>query len=889
MTTWTIHNQDVVEWAKNYTGPKFHAILCDPPYNLATITKRFKKVSKLDIEVARKTPHRRTSSGFMNKSWDSEVAFDPDTWIALAEHLYPGAFIMAFGGCYTQDTEVLTKRGWVNIVEIDETDIVASLNPTTELVEWLSPIRLICKSYQGLLYHYSTNRVDLVVTPEHRMFVQGVDRRSNFRLVPAREHGAFVRMTKTSFGRSDTITDNLVLSQSEQGVGHGHNEILPEISIPMSAWLPFFGLWMAEGSASLVKIKSGYGYNVSIAHFNVNNLIEIQKLLSPYFNVLVYKQYGKLRINSKQLVNYLGQFGHAREKFIPENIKRLPPEQIRLFLDWYARGDGDREGRIYTSSQKLRDDVQEIAMYAGWAADWRIAKEKIGIIRGREIKSTGPQYIIRLLKKQVKPEVYQRSGNAPVRRIVSSEQYGNMVYCIELDRNHTLYVRRNGKAVWCGNSRTYHRLATAMENAGLIINTALAWHFGSGFPKATRVKDNPEFESHRYSLQALKPASEFIALAQKPYVGKPIHSIVETGAGTLNIDGGRLPTHGENLSGGMINGTSIVSEGWDRPWRHNPEYIEKNKIVHADRIAHAERYGRWPANLCLTHSVNCVRVGARRVRSDGHTSGKIGGLYNLGLKPMPDKGNLYANVDGKETIEAWECVESCPIRLINEQSGSSKSSGGRSGHEGAYQGGYKQAYYGDKKPGLGDEGGASRFYHNSDWSLEIQEQIELADPFLYCAKASRSERDAGLGDMPERDSARVHNSSGRDVGGKLFCQICEHRQGACKCDEPEWGYKKAGTIRNGHPTIKPLKLCKWLATLLLPPDRYSPRRLLVPFAGVMSEAIGAMLAGWEEIVGIELEEQYVPIGEARMKYWQTHTVKSEVKTTTKKAENLKLF
>lgn len=69
-------------------------------------------------------------------------------------------------------------------------------------------------------------------------------------------------------------------------------------------------------------------------------------------------------------------------------------------------------------------------------------------------------------------------------------------------------------------------------------------------------------------------------------------------------------------------------------------------------------------------------------------------------------------------------------------------------------------------------------------------------------------------------------------------------------------------------TVKPIALTRWLATLLLPPPEYAPRRILVPFAGVMSEAIGAMLAGWEEIVAIELDESYCEIGRARLRFWQ---------------------
>ena len=54
---------------------------------------------------------------------------------------------------------------------------------------------------------------------------------------------------------------------------------------------------------------------------------------------------------------------------------------------------------------------------------------------------------------------------------------------------------------------------------------------------------------------------------------------------------------------------------------------------------------------------------------------------------------------------------------------------------------------------------------------------------------------------------------------------------------------------------------------LLPPAEYAPRRLFVPFAGVASEAIGAMQAGWEHVEGVELTEEYLPIARARVEYW----------------------
>jgi hypothetical protein len=75
--------------------------------------------------------------------------------------------------------------------------------------------------------------------------------------------------------------------------------------------------------------------------------------------------------------------------------------------------------------------------------------------------------------------------------------------------------------------------------------------------------------------------------------------------------------------------------------------------------------------------------------------------------------------------------------------------------------------------------------------------------------------------------------------------------------------------RNPHPTIKPISLCTWLATLLLPPKAYAPRRLLVPFSGTSSEMIGGVLAGWEEILGIEQDPATVAVGTQRLRWWTT--------------------
>jgi site-specific DNA-methyltransferase (adenine-specific) len=82
---------------------------------------------------------------------------------------------------------------------------------------------------------------------------------------------------------------------------------------------------------------------------------------------------------------------------------------------------------------------------------------------------------------------------------------------------------------------------------------------------------------------------------------------------------------------------------------------------------------------------------------------------------------------------------------------------------------------------------------------------------------------------------------------------------------PRAGAGRTGGARNHHPTLKPIALCTWLATLIKPPTPDAV--LLVPFAGAGSEMIGALLAGWPCVLGIEGTPEYVTIAEARIAAW----------------------
>jgi site-specific DNA-methyltransferase (adenine-specific) len=129
--------------------------------------------------------------------------------------------------------------------------------------------------------------------------------------------------------------------------------------------------------------------------------------------------------------------------------------------------------------------------------------------------------------------------------------------------------------------------------------------------------------------------------------------------------------------------------------------------------------------------------------------------------------------------------------------------------------------------------------------------------FFYCAKASKHEREVGCEKLP------THEPAYRENGLVVDRTWIDRKDGKGAVAV----HARMQPRHNHHPTVKPLALCEYLARLILPPAAYAPRRLLVPFAGSGSEMIGAYQAGWEEVVGVELQEEYCTIARARMQHW----------------------
>ena len=214
--------------------------------------------------------------------------------------------------------------------------------------------------------------------------------------------------------------------------------------------------------------------------------------------------------------------------------------------------------------------------------------------------------------------------------------------------------------------RTSHWTAWAVEDAGFEIRDVVTHHFGTGFPKSLNVgkaidKTTPATDAAKQWEgfgTALKPASEHWILARKPLVGTVAANVLEHGTGALNIDGCRVDTKPRKT------GTKPTS---DEPTGSGSSLVGSSKSRQAEYDLQDK--GRWPANLVLSHSPECVEVGTREVKTgvavqrnrDGEVHNQVYGAYR---KPA-EEDKTYGE-GGKEEVPAWECAPDCPVAELGD-------------------------------------------------------------------------------------------------------------------------------------------------------------------------------------------------------------------------------
>ena len=414
-------------------------------------------------------------------------------------------------------------------------------------------------------------------------------------------------------------------------------------------------------------------------------------------------------------------------------------------------------------------------------------------------------------------------------------------------------LKPGGYLLAFGGSRTFHRIACAIEDAGFEIRDTIMWLYSTGFPKSMSiskgieaketygaagtvykkkiemacdgetyiVKQNnngamgepKEFERKDYVPTSelakqwdgwgtcLKPAYEPIIVARKPCEGSCIDNVITYGVGGINIDECRVPF--EDTPNPATNPLYRSTNGYKTMCGRDitPSAFALKKEPMEMNVNTA---GRFPSNVILTY--------------DETDKDEVCGGF-------PD-----SSVTGSRSAEST-------MRQLER----------RDNRKGATQ--------------CDIGGNVSRLIEYTDSGSTAR--------YFYCAKASNRDREEGCDSLPDKQRFQQGNYSQSpvcSVCGKTFNGTNDHSL----CGENTMVYqtKEDNTIRkNTHPTVKPVDLMQYLVRLVTPKGG----TILDPFNGSGSTGKAAMYenkdreAGYTYL-GIELSDEYLDISNARIQY-----------------------
>lgn len=376
-------------------------------------------------------------------------------------------------GCYDWATEVLTKDGWKHFSDVKMDDEFATLDADGETLIYQKPEDIISYHYTGKMYHIENRGVSLRVTENHSLYVSkgsyyrsGVNTKRTYPFefaAPDKYFGKDKRFKKgaTWIGKepeSDTFTIPGYTCTNEMKINHCMRTYTYDpLSVPLMAWLKFLGFYIAEGHADT---RNGNGTQISVAYNPDTEEHLVDSLISGIG--MEPKSGGKPGLKrfhncvmTRWLIENCGN--HATEKRVPAFIKELPPKYIVVFLEYLYIGDGHKTSTsniLTTTSKQLRDDVCELLLKAGYSFRCRSRDRwmKCSEYNGNLIISKNIAHDISWLKGNY---VEIDNSKHPKGFIEQWEDYDGMVYCVTIP-SHILYVRRNGRGVWCGNSLRWY-------------------------------------------------------------------------------------------------------------------------------------------------------------------------------------------------------------------------------------------------------------------------------------------------------------------------------------------------------------------------------------------------------------------------------------------------
>ncbi len=355
--------------------------------------------------------------------------------------------------CYDEKTEILTDEGWKKFGDLSGTEQVMTRS-SAGCAEWQAPTQIIRQQYAGDMVVIENKRIDLCVTPNHRMLVErrrGLVRRGKWNRSGART-GKTTNKKEMIVDAGRLMTHDTIPAQMIwTGVDQEY------LTTDICALL---GFYLAEGSAIWNSSTNPHervkrsGYRIHFAQIAGKKggikgdvRAEFCELLKR-LHLKYRERHDGLLIWNKELWEWLINLGNKYTKYIPAGIKDLPHAKLKVLLHWLILGDGwirAKDCGYFTVSRRLADDVQEIALKCGWGATIR-ERAPMPFSRPGKTYTAALGYVLSF-QRYTKSHHLQGQHGSYIRRV----PYDGTVHCCTVP-NGVVLVRRNGKPIWSGNS-----------------------------------------------------------------------------------------------------------------------------------------------------------------------------------------------------------------------------------------------------------------------------------------------------------------------------------------------------------------------------------------------------------------------------------------------------
>lgn len=414
-------------------------------------------------EVEHAKDSRETTTDYINRALRSLKKFGNRYGLAVFVVAHPTKDVAKDGksrvptlydieGCYSDDTEVLTKRGWLHHGQVTMSDDVACFNPATSSVEYHQPSRIIRKEHDGEMYHFEGAGYDMLVTPEHRMVVKP---KWEEPVGDGSRRGRPVRFEKDKWHlveASSLPSANFTIPLGGNPIAGAEvsSIVIGEREYPADAFLRLVGWYIAEGGYSDTGLTWAQAegeladrFTAAFAEAGIPASVYWCKPTNPKFMTM-----GKWYIGNRFCADLVKWFnlncGRGEgNKRIPEAVFDLCLRQKMIVLDAYLEGDGcekDLSRTCVTTSSRLRDDLQRLAVELGIATN--------GQRRDPGKPNQNIQHIVSFGGE------HRREVTMRTQRNLTRESYRGLVWCLTVPTG-AYFVRRNCRVMVSGNSAAW--------------------------------------------------------------------------------------------------------------------------------------------------------------------------------------------------------------------------------------------------------------------------------------------------------------------------------------------------------------------------------------------------------------------------------------------------